>query len=631
MVGKLVALLALLALGAFVSIALAARPSATAQEQLPDLDQEIPSHLGVVADPSRRGAYVLGFESAVRNIGNGPLVIQGHRVASTPKMTADQIVSRGDGSTDVVPGVGSLQYVTSPDHQHWHYGGFDRYEFRRPGAATALVRDQKSGFCLGDRYRVKTRRVPNAVPAPVFVSRCGLGHPELLNVDEGISVGYGDVYQAFLEYQDLPLEGLGNGRYVLVHQANSDRRIRELDYANDASSVLLDLRWQKGVPKLTVLRVCPDSARCDPLPARRATPKAHSSGEPFIPNDTGNGQGWGTMQWNFDGPNGVDAPAAWSHLIAAGAPGAAGVTVAVLDTGVAYADRPPFRRSPDLADARLVPGWDFVDNDPYPLDENGHGTDVASTIAEDTNNGLGLTGLAYGARIMPVRVLNNSGDGNGVTVARGVRFAVDHGAKVINLSVSFDPGVTAAQIKPLIGALEYAADHNVLVVGAAGNEGLGSIDLPARSRYVLSVGATTEFGCVASYSNYGRDIDLVAPGGGGDAAIEDPNCRPGRSGRPIYQMTYASGFDRFGIEVGYIGTSMAAAHVSATAALIIASGKLGRNATPARIARRLRTTTRDLGAPGYDTRYGWGLVSAGAATAPTVAHPSRSSLGRARK
>ena len=629
MVGKPLALLALLAFGVFASIAGAASPAGIAHELLPDLDQEIPSHLQVVADPSRPGGYSLGFASAIRNIGDGPLIIEGHRTASTPVMTADQLIRRTDGSTAVVPAIGSLQYVTSPDHQHWHYRGFDRYELRRAGATNVLARDQKSGFCLGDRYPVETRVVPNAAPVPVYVGRCGLSHPELLQVDEGISVGYGDIYQAFLEYQDLPLTGLANGQYVLIHRANSDRRIHELDYTNDASSLLLDLRWRGGVPYLTLLRVCPDSALCDQPAAKQARAKAHTSGEPFIPNDAGDGQGWATVQWNFDGPFSVDAPAAWSHLIAAGAPGGTGVTVAVLDTGVAYADQAPFRRSPDLTGAQLVPGWDFVDNDPYPLDQNGHGTDVASTIAEDTNNALGLTGLAYGARIMPVRVLDSAGGGNAVTIARGVRFAVDHGAKVINLSVSFAPSVGAAYITQLISALKYAAAHKVLVVGASGNEGLGSVDFPARLSSVLSVGATTEFGCIASYSNYGRDLDLVAPGGGSDAAIRDPNCRPGRRGRPIYQMTYAGSLNRFGIAVGYVGTSMAAAHVSATAALIIASRILGPTPSPAQLKGRLRYTARDLGAPGYDARYGWGLVSAGAATAAVVLDPARSSLGSA--
>ena len=112
------------------------------------------------------------------------------------------------------------------------------------------------------------------------------------------------------------------------------------------------------------------------------------------------------MQWNFlDGPGGVNAPAAWDNLIADGRPGGAGVIVAVVDTGVAYRNHKRFKRDPDLT-TRLRRGYDFVDNDRYPLDTNGHGTHVASTIAEATNNGLSLTGLAYGATIMPVRVLD---------------------------------------------------------------------------------------------------------------------------------------------------------------------------------------------------------------------------------
>jgi serine protease len=458
--------------------------------------------------------------------------------------------------------------------------------------------------------------VPGAVPDRVYVGRCGLGETDLLEIEEGISVGYGDVYQAFLEYQDLPLDGLADGRYVLVHHANADRRVRELSYANNASSLLLDLRWRSGVPYLRLLRVCPDSARCDLPASARARAKARIAGTPFIPDDAADGTGWAAVQWNFAGPYGVSALAAWANLIAAGAPGGAGVTVAVLDTGVAYADMSPFRVSPDLAAAQLVPGWDFVDDDPDPLDENGHGTHVASTIAEDTNNAFGLTGLAYGARIMPIRVLDGRGGGDADVIARGVRYAVDHGAKVINLSLSFDPSVTAEQIPALIGALRYANEQGVVVVGAAGNESVGSVDFPARSRYVVSVGATTEFGCVAGYSNHGPDLDLVAPGGGADAALRDTHCRPGRPGRSIHQMTFSGALDRFGIANGYVGTSMAAPHVSAIAALIVASGILGEDPTAGQIGARLRHTARDLGPKGYDARYGWGLVSAAAATAP---------------
>jgi serine protease len=361
---------------------------------------------------------------------------------------------------------------------------------------------------------------------------------------------------------------------------------------------------------------------------------AHAAAE-RVPNDTGLSRvagGWAQLQWNFAGSHGVNAPAAWANLERAGAPGATGVTIAVLDTGVAYADRGMFRRSPDLDPMTFVPGYDFVDDDPYPFDLNGHGTHVASTIAEQTNNGFGLTGLAYGARIMPVRVLDRRGWGNGSTVARGVRFATEHGAKIINLSLNFGSSVTPDQIRDLLDAIDEAHAHGSLVVGAAGNEGLGRVAYPARAEHVVAVGATTDGGCLSSFSNRGSALDLVAPGGGTDAALrDDPACSPGRRSRPIFQITTATRrVDRFVISGRFAGTSMATPHVSATAALIVASGVLGTNPGPDTIERRVEQTARDLGAPGFDARYGWGLVDAGAATTPvtTSARVSGGSIRR---
>ncbi len=277
------------------------------------------------------------------------------------------------------------------------------------------------------------------------------------------------------------------------------------------------------------------------------TPTAHAT-QPFLPDDAGAGEpgDWQRLQWNFAGRYGVDAPSAWANLIAAGAAGGEGVTIAVLDTGVAYTNRKSFRRSPDLAASQFVPGWDFVDDDAYPLDENGHGTHVASTIAEQTDNGFGLTGLAYGARIMPVRVLDGYGDGDAITIARGVVYAVDHGAKVINLSLNFDRTISAAQIPDLLRAFRYATEHGSLVVTAGGNAPAEGLPYPARSEDVLAVGATTEFGCVAMYSSFGRDLDVVAPGGGTDASLAgNPNCESGRAGRSIYQVTLDGQPDSF--------------------------------------------------------------------------------------
>ena len=346
---------------------------------------------------------------------------------------------------------------------------------------------------------------------------------------------------------------------------------------------------------------------------------AHAAGG-LVPNDPGMGgavKGWEQLQWNFAGQFGVDAPDAWANLAAAGAPGGKDVTVAVLDTGVAYADRGRFRRSPDFGRFQFVHGYDFVAKNRFPNDRNGHGTFVAATIAEATNNRYGLTGLAYGARIMPVRVLDSGGEGEASTIAKGVVFAARHGAQVINLSLEFSPGVTASDIPELIDALRYAHRRGVLVVGAAGNEGHTAIAYPARAPYVISVGATTEHGCLAAYSNDGSSLTLVAPGGGPDADLpSDPNCHPELpSGRDIFQVTFSGSSPRaFGIPSGYEGTSMATPHVTATAALIIASRVLGRHPSPAQITARLRATARKLGGGGDERLYGAGLVDAAAAT-----------------
>jgi serine protease len=349
---------------------------------------------------------------------------------------------------------------------------------------------------------------------------------------------------------------------------------------------------------------------------------AHASST-FIPDDPGTSTadppgGWQQVQWNFDGEFGVGAPEAWANVTADGAPGGSRVVVAVLDTGVAYANRGRYRRSPDFSKYAFVQGYDFIDRTPYPNDRNGHGTFVAGTIAEATDNHYGLTGLAYAARIMPVRVLDGAGEGEASVIAEGVRYAVKHGARIINMSLEFSSDVKAADIPELIEALRYAYRHNVLVVAAAGNEGSTTVPYPARAPHVVAVGATTEHGCLASYSNYGRGITLVAPGGGPDADLAgDPNCKPEiPSGRDVFQMTFTGPSPRvFGFPNGYEGTSMATPHVAATAALIIAAHVLGSKPTPTQITSRLKDTARKLGDPQDQADYGAGLLDAAAATA----------------
>jgi glucose/arabinose dehydrogenase len=240
-----------------------ARSAATGAERLPDLVQEAPTDLVIThADAS----YRLGFRSAASNLGDGPLIINGHRPgAEVGTMAADQVVERDGAPAEVVPDTGQLRYVVSPDHRHWHLLGFERYELRRAGQAVAAVHDQKTGFCLGDRYATVERPAATA-PSAVYRSRCGLGEPQLLGIEEGISVGYGDDYKANLEGQYLRLDGLPAGRYVLAHVVNADHRLHELDYTNNAASLLLELRWRRGQPMVRILRTCPATARCDRRP-----------------------------------------------------------------------------------------------------------------------------------------------------------------------------------------------------------------------------------------------------------------------------------------------------------------------------------------------------------------------------
>ena len=256
-----------------LTIAARAPVAAAGSERLPDLVQAAPSALQITrAGPRARRVYRLGFESAVANLGDGPLIINGHRPGlETGTMDADQVIERDGAPQQVIPGAAQLRYVISPDHRHWHLLGFDRYELRRAGERVPAVRDRKTGFCLGDRYPAAKRRLPAAPASPVYTGRCGLGEPELLGIQEGISVGYGDNYQANLEGQYLQLTGLPSGRYVLVHRVNAERGLRELDYKNNAASLLLDLRWRRGAPEVRVVKVCPRSGRCDrrPSPAAR--------------------------------------------------------------------------------------------------------------------------------------------------------------------------------------------------------------------------------------------------------------------------------------------------------------------------------------------------------------------------
>jgi glucose/arabinose dehydrogenase len=250
-------------------------------ELLPDLDQEMPTLLEITrAGPKAKPTWRLGFRSAVRNIGAGPLIIDGRRPSKAQRnMAADQVIEHNGAPAEVVGSAGRLRYTRSPDHEHWHLLGFERYELRRPGGGAVLARDRKTGFCLGDRYEVTTRELPARAPEPVYTSRCGLERPGLLGIREGISVGYGDDYDATLEGQWLPLNGLKAGRYLLIHRVNADRGLRELTYDNNESSLLIRLHWRGREPEIRVLATCPTTAECTRAKAsaaRGARPRAQT-------------------------------------------------------------------------------------------------------------------------------------------------------------------------------------------------------------------------------------------------------------------------------------------------------------------------------------------------------------------
>ena len=345
----------------------------------------------------------------------------------------------------------------------------------------------------------------------------------------------------------------------------------------------------------------------------------------WIPNDPGptghSTGGWQKVQWNLLGTAGVNAPEAWANLRARQRAGGKGVTVAILDTGVAYRNWTTFRKAPDFTNTKFVHPYDFVAKNRFPLDREGHGTFVAGVVAESTNNHVGLAGIAYGASIMPVRVLDADGTGDAATISKGIRYAANNGAKVINLSLEFDMTVNSGDIPDILSAIRYAHSRGALVVAASGNEGVEQIAYPARAPDVVAVGATTKDRCLADYSNGGSRLALVAPGGGEDSDLTgDPDCHPTRNLPNIVQMTFRDPNtpDRFGYPRDWYGTSMAAPHVAAVAALVIASGVVGRRPTPNAVLTRLERTAVTLGGSKPNRDYGYGLIDAGAATSPLI-------------
>jgi hypothetical protein len=208
-----------------------------------------------VSVTTRGKRLVLVFGSATTNVGDGALVVEGRRAGSEAVMRTWQVIR------DLGP---LLRYERVVTHEHWHLHAFARYELRSPTRARLVLRAQKAGFCLGDRYDADaSRRLRNEPAHPRWTHDCSLGRVGAVRMHEGISVGYGDDYAAGLEGQYVDVSGLRAGRYLLVHRANPRGLIREVDRGNNASSVLVRLfRPAGGRPSVRVLARCPDNVRC---------------------------------------------------------------------------------------------------------------------------------------------------------------------------------------------------------------------------------------------------------------------------------------------------------------------------------------------------------------------------------
>ncbi len=311
-------------------------------------------------------------------------------------------------------------------------------------------------------------------------------------------------------------------------------------------------------------------------------------------------------QWHFDM---VNAEAAWQ--VAQGA----GVVVAVIDTGVSAGTlssgaKSKFKRVPDLKETEVVKGFNFVDNTEDASDGNGHGTHVAGTISQSTNNNFGVAGLAPQAKIMPIKVLSDRGSGTVADIANGIRFAADNGAKVINMSLG--GGMYSAT---LARAVKYAHDKGVTVACAAGNGGRQKVEYPASYDGCVAVSALGPDGKLAFYSSYGKELDIAAPGG-------DTRVDLNKDGLPdgVLQDTIARGDPNAHGFFPYQGTSMATPHVAAAAALVISTGVTD----PDRVEAVLKASSKKLNDP---IRYGAGGLDAAAAVNKSTKDHTYGGLG----
>jgi serine protease len=363
-----------------------------------------------------------------------------------------------------------------------------------------------------------------------------------------------------------------------------------------------------------VLRPRPGSSTTDYLGALTQRWEVAVAEPNYLARAAGVGPGLAPSQWNLfergvmsaQKPSnyGINAPSAWTLSLGTG------VTVALLDTGCAYADHEEYRQAPDLAQARIRPGWDFVNNDGYPDDDNGHGTHVATTLVAPPNPRVGIAGVAPGCTIMPIKVLGADLDGTYANIAGGIRYAADQGAQIINLSLT---GTEPSAI--LQDAVQYATAKGCLIVSAAGNESRYGVGYPARYPPCIAVGATRFDGQLAAYSNRGEGLTLVAPGG--DTTV-DQNGDGYPDGILAQTFDPRKGYDSFGYYF-YAGTSMAAPQVSGVAALALSlNPRLGREG----LRQALLASATHLGRRGWDPNFGYGLVNAAGAVQYAMPHVS---------
>jgi serine protease len=293
----------------------------------------------------------------------------------------------------------------------------------------------------------------------------------------------------------------------------------------------------------------------------------------FTPNDPKF-----TEQWHMTR---AGAERAWDYACGAG------VTVAVVDTGIACYDEAGFMKGTDLQGTTCVGGYNFVAKNEIAADDQGHGTHVAGTIAQTTNNGVGVAGLAHCAKLMPVKVLSKGGWGTMADVAEGIRWAADHGAQVINLSLG-----SSSRSKVVENAVTHAYKKGVVVVAAAGNSGK-SVGFPAAYPGAIAVSATDKNDAIAWFSSRGPEVAIGAPGVG---VTQQTICEAGKNK-----------CEQWGV---FNGTSMASPHVAAAAALLVGQGITDPDA--------VRATLQATATPKEDKElFGAGILEAGRATMRT--------------